>query len=271
MREPEQIEDEWFRSHYGYAADQAAHWLSPGGNLAGLRLLDFGCGDGITDLGLVLRHGAGRLLGVDLNRPFDHLPKLASENLGLEALPPQLEFIQIEPGQALAGRFEVDAILSWSVFEHVDRAMLPGILADLHALLPAGGRFFLQIEPLYHSPHGSHLAAFLPEPWAHLLMSAEEVERRVQDTTLDDLVNVDRDLAFTLSTFEDFKNFVLGEFRSLNGITADELLDLARAAGFTIEREERGRLEEPEIPAELARYDEDLLRTNEIKALLRRG
>ncbi len=50
--------------------------------------------------------------------------------------------------------------MSWSTFEHVQRDQLAPIFRDLlHACLRPGGYFFVQIEPLFYSPFGSHLRA----------------------------------------------------------------------------------------------------------------
>ncbi|RYF47726.1 MAG: SAM-dependent methyltransferase, partial [Comamonadaceae bacterium] len=59
------ISDEWFRAHFEYASDVVNHWVGGVLDLRTARLLNFGCGDGITDLSLVLRHGATAIHGVD--------------------------------------------------------------------------------------------------------------------------------------------------------------------------------------------------------------
>ena len=54
----QRISDEWFRAHFEYAADVVHHWVGGVLDVRSAKLLNFGCGDGITDLALVLRHGA---------------------------------------------------------------------------------------------------------------------------------------------------------------------------------------------------------------------
>ncbi len=44
---------------------------------------------------------------------------------------------------------------------------------ELHRVLAQDGILFIQIEPLYQSPFGSHLLRLIPEPWAHLKMSKD--------------------------------------------------------------------------------------------------
>ena len=264
------IDNEDFRAHFLYAADIVAEWLGSVAPLERCRLMDFGCGDGSTPLALALRYRLAEVHGVDLHDAPKHLPRRAREQLDLPRLPGNLHFHQVEPGEALSERFTVDAIMSWSVFEHVDRDLLPGIFRDLHALLPPGGHFFIQIDPLYYSPPGSHLEAFIKQPWVHLLHSDEEVERALMAVRAEDVHGVAEDMAFQLQEFNEFKQFLLGEFRSLNRITADEVVQLGTSAGFEVVREERNEasLEPPEEL--LARYDRRDLVTREIRVLFRR-
>ncbi|WP_419606439.1 hypothetical protein, partial [Thiolapillus sp.] len=81
--------------------------------------------------------------------------------------------------QVLAEHHAVDAVFSWSVFEHVPQSQIPVIFADLYNSLHKGGLFFLQIEPLYYSPWGSHLRRFIDVPWAHLLWPGEQLRTAV--------------------------------------------------------------------------------------------
>ena len=81
----------------------------------------------------------------------------------------------------LSGQVAADAIYSWSVFEHIPREQIPGIMEDLYALLPAAGLFFLQIEPLYFSPFGSHLRRFIDTPWAHLDIAGHPEQKTDKD------------------------------------------------------------------------------------------
>ena len=161
-----QISDEWFRAHFDYAADVVNQWVGGAVDIRTARLLNFGCGDGITDLSLVLRHGATAIHGVDIRKEYAKLPRIAREQLGMRRIPAALTFETIKPGARLADRHGgMDGIMSWSTFEHVQRDQLLPILQDLHACLRPGGVFFLQIEPLFHSPYGSHLRRYDEVPW----------------------------------------------------------------------------------------------------------
>ena len=97
------ITDEWFRAHFNYAADLAHDWLSQSLDLSKARLLNFGCGDGITDLALVLRHGATSIHGIDIRQEYAKLPRIAREQLGMSRIPAALSFETIVPNSPLAG------------------------------------------------------------------------------------------------------------------------------------------------------------------------
>ncbi len=264
------ITDEWFRAHFDYAADVVHQWLGSALDMHTARLLNFGCGDGITDLALVLRHGATAIHGVDIRQEYAKLPHIAREQLGMTRLPVALSFETIAPSAPLAGRHQgVDGIMSWSTFEHVQRNQLLPILSDLHACLRPGGLFFLQIEPLFYSPFGSHLRRYIETPWQHLLVPEEELWRAI-DAHAGPIAADEVDFGFADFGVEGYKRFVFKEYGQLNRLTADELVALTEQAGFTVERQERRSVELPPPSDLVARYGEALLRNNEIFLLLRK-
>lgn len=266
----QRITDEWFRAHFEYASDVVHHWVGGVLDLPSARLLNFGCGDGITDLSLVLRHGATAIHGVDIRQEYAKLPRIAREQLGMSRIPAALTFETIAPGTPLAGqRPLVDGIMSWSTFEHVQRDQLLPILKDLHACLRPGGFFFIQIEPLFYSPYGSHLRRYDEVPWHHLLVSEEELWEIVR-THEGPIDAAETDFGFADFGPEGYKRFVFNEYRALNRLTADELVALTAQAGFHVVRQER-RSVQMEIPAALhGKYPADWLLNNEIFLLLER-
>lgn len=262
------ITDEWFRAHFDYASDVVNHWVGGVLDLRTAKLLNFGCGDGITDLSLVLRHGATAIHGVDIRQEYAKLPRIAREQLGMSRIPAALTFETIQPGAPLAGRRPlVDGIMSWSTFEHVQRDQLLPILKDLHACLRPGGFFFIQIEPLFYSPYGSHLRRYDDVPWHHLLASEEALWKVIEDHD-GPIDAAEVDFGFADFGVDGYKRFVFKEYQALNRLTADELVQITAAAGFHVVRQERRHVE-MEIPAELrGRYPDDWLLNNEIFLLL---
>jgi hypothetical protein len=265
----DRITDQWFASHFRYAADVVHEALSPVCDPSASSLLDFGCYDGITGLGLLLRHRWKQVIGVDIDPGFDALPRLAHEQIGLQRLPASLRFHRIAPSESLAAVGRVEAIMSWSVFEHVDRKILDSVVAGFHSTLVPGGHCFVQIDPLYYSPLGSHLGRFAAQPWAHLRMAGEELERFVMAAAPESVPADEITEQFRSMPFDQYKRFIFRHYRELNRITADELLALFTRNGFDLVWEKRRRTGEA-IPDDLAgRYDDDLLKTCEIFALFR--
>lgn len=262
------ISDAWFEAHFNYAATAVGEWLGSELAMEATQLVDFGCGDGITALGVTLKSRPRRLIGVDLHQAFSHLGKVARQQLNLATLPNALEFQSIEAGRPLL-LSEVDGIYSWSVFEHVDRRDLAPIASSFFDVLRPGGVAFIQVEPLYYSAFGSHLQRVLPEPWAHLRLEPAELEARVASFS-GQLEEEDRDLAASEGATPEFKQWLLGEYRNLNRITADELTTLFRKTGFEITRSHHGtRPEKPPVEL-LKQHDEADLVTNEVRFLARK-
>ena len=262
------ITDEWFRAHFDYAADVVQQWLGGALDLRSARLLNFGCGDGITDLALVLRHGATAIHGVDIRQEYAKLPRIAREQLGMARIPKALTFETISPSAPLSGRHQgVDGVMSWSTFEHVQRDQLLPILRDLHACLRPGGVFFLQIEPLFYSPYGSHLRRYIEAPWQHLLVPEDDLWLAIE-AHQGPIAAAEVDFGFADFGVEGYKRFVFDEYLALNRLTADELVDLSAQAGFRLLRQERRQVDLAIPEPLLAQYPEALLRNNEILLLL---
>ena len=266
-----QISDEWFRAHFEYAADVVNQWIGGVMDIPRSRFLNFGCGDGITDLSLVLRYGATSIHGVDVRREYKKLPRIAREQLGMRRVPTALSFQTIKSGDSLSqGSAQYDGIMSWSTFEHVRRDQLSLILEDLHACLRPGGYFFIQIEPLYFSAYGSHLRRYDETPWHHLLATEDELWK-VIEAHQGPIDPAEVDFGFADFGVEGYKRFVFNEYKALNRLTADELVAFAQSAGFNVAREERRSLDISPPDSLLAQYPRDWLTNNEIFLLLRKG
>ena len=67
---------DWFFRHFDHAAATVvSYMLADSPKLKG-RILDVGCGDGITALGVALRTGCEELVAIDPFRGFDRLPEI---------------------------------------------------------------------------------------------------------------------------------------------------------------------------------------------------
>jgi ubiquinone/menaquinone biosynthesis C-methylase UbiE len=258
--------DPWFYSHYVYAANIVASKLGNQADLSGAEVFDFGCGDGIMALGLSRRTSAV-VSGFDVTEAFRHLPDKARSTLLLAELPATLRFVRVDPDRPLPfDDNHFDAGYSWSVFEHV--ADVEAALAEVHRILKPGAPFFLQIEPFYASPFGSHLKRLIDEPWAHLLMDEDSYLNRALEAK-DTVPEAEKDLMYRTNEFENVKKYLIGEYRTLNRLTVDELLSQLLQVGFHIREMQTSQVTGYDIPpALLEGYSEYDLRTNEIQLVI---
>lgn len=212
---------QWFRDHYGQAADDTVAVLREGGiALEGLNVADVGCGEGITDLGIVHKSKPARLVGFDINDTSrEHLAECARA-AGLDgSLPAELEFVTSEPERLPAEGGSFDVVVTWSAFEHV--ANPRAVLREIRRILRPNGTLFLQLWPFYWSEHGSHLWQWFPEGFCQVRFSDEEICERLRSDT---------------ETDRDWIEMRINDYQTLNGITLDDLQGDLREAGFRVAR-----------------------------------
>jgi SAM-dependent methyltransferase len=210
----------WFRSHYEQAAGEVVEFFGGDGiSLKGKRVADVGCGDGITDLGLVARAEPALMVGFDIvETDRSHLAALAAEaGVGYSdgALPETLEFTTSSETGLPAEDQSFDYVLSWSAFEHILEPV--PVLREIRRILTDEGVLFIQLWPFYDSAHGTHLVDWFPEGFAQYRYSDEEILSRMQAGPNPDAVP---------GMYE--------AYRTLNRITADQLFAALRAAGFRV-------------------------------------
>jgi hypothetical protein len=264
------ISDEWFRSHFIYAADIVTEWLEKAKPVTKSTILDFGCGDGIMSLGLALRKHAKMVHGIDLHDSFSYLPETAMKQINLATLPNNIQHHRIQPGESIGKLKSIDVVYSWSVFEHIDRNLLPGIARDIFSTLPSGGSFFLQVEPLYHSPHGSHLGGVLRQPWIHLLVNQEELVELVMKSDLEKISGDHKNKTFDVCSSDDFKSYLIREYGTLNKINHGELTDIFVDAGFFIQEKWLGQTNSIPPAALLEKHSKEDLITAEVRVLFKK-
>ncbi|HRF07569.1 MAG TPA: class I SAM-dependent methyltransferase [Xanthobacteraceae bacterium] len=216
------------------------------------RVLDFGCGSGLSAAGLALLQNSELVVGVDINSEAESCKTFLAENLQL-SMPDNLVFEEIRPGQSTSYN-GFDLVFSWSVFEHVNNRLYPSILKQLLDKMNPGGLFFVQIAPLYFSPEGSHLWAIGYENWEHLINQTSDVQSDIETS---EISAEDRASLWSM-------------FRTLNRITADDLLERFGNAGFDCLRSQRDQTDK-EVPHSLLRaYDRAALTTFQIAALFQK-
>ncbi len=196
----------WWDEHFDGAAAEILEFLAQDGiTIEGRQVADIGCGDGTTDLGLVMRGRPERLVGYDV-RPVDEqaLARSAQAAEVADELPANLEFARSEPDRLPALDETFDVVVSWSLFEHVENPV--ALLGEIRRILKPDGVFLLQVFPFFLSEHGGHLWMHYDEAFPHLVHPRDEILARIEGRPGTD----------PASTADE-------EYRSLSRITLDEL------------------------------------------------
>ena len=121
-------------------------------------ILDFGCGIGVGSVEMA-RHGARRVIGLDIRQDALDVAKESAEKAGVSAI---CTFCD-------AADERVDVIVSMNAFEHFDDPA--GVLRAMCEMLKDDGFVLLSFGPTWYHPLGGHL--FSVFPWSHLLFSEE--------------------------------------------------------------------------------------------------
>lgn len=172
---------DWFFRHFDHAATTIMSYLLADAPQLRGRILDVGCGDGITDLGLVLRTGCQELVGIDPFRGFERLPEiLDAARVPRDAVPANLRFMAEDANHLPFEDSSFDVLVSWGSVEHIAGGYLRA-LDEMRRVLKPGGLLFIH-PGLYYSNFGHHLGEFSSEPFFHLKKSPEEIERLVLST-----------------------------------------------------------------------------------------
>lgn len=249
-----QSEDPNFRAKFVDLPHHLDVWLAGAGGLEGKRILDFGCGGGVTAAALALTRKPRLVLGTDINDEHKGCRAELERHLGVVELPSNLVFESVAPG-SLPAMDGFDLIYSWSVFEHVDQSLFGELMRRLQDKLVADGHLFVQIAPLYFSSEGSHLMRFGLTNWEHLTLQLNRLRARVFGAE-----GADRAV----------KEAEWSCFETLNRMTVDGIVEGVVAAGFELTRLYK-TVEEKDLPAGLDRiYSAEVLKTNQMVALFRK-
>jgi SAM-dependent methyltransferase len=172
---------DWFFRHFDHAATTVISYLLGDSPLLAGRILDVGCGDGITDLGIALRTGCRQLVGVDPFGQYENLPRIIAGNgLPPDAIPRSLTFSRDDANFLPFDDDSFDVVISWGSVEHIAGGYLQALREIKRVLVPDG--LFMVAPGLYYSSSGHHLDEFSSEPFFHLKKSPDEVRRIVLDT-----------------------------------------------------------------------------------------
>lgn len=169
---------DWFFRHFDHASATAvSYMLADSPKLRG-RILDVGCGDGITALGVALRTGCEELVAIDPFRGFDRLPEiLAANHLPPDAIPKRVKYLGEDANFLPFADDSFDVVISWAAVEHFAGGYLQALREMKRVLKPDG---LLFIHPgLYYCNAGHHLAEYCTEPFFHLRKTREQIREIV--------------------------------------------------------------------------------------------
>ena len=216
---------DWFYKHFDHAARTTATYLLGDSPLLRGRILDVGCGDGITDLGIALRFEPEELIGIDPFRGYERLSEI-SRNAGLpaDATPPCLRFLPASANELPFEDDRFDVVISWGSLEHIAGGYAKA-LAEIRRVLKPGG--LLMVHPgLFYSDVGNHLGEFRfarEEPYVHLKRPREWLRTQVLASEPDRM-----DRSGDIATPAEYWQW----FTELNPITVSAFEQELRALGF---------------------------------------
>ena len=213
---------DWFFRHFDHAATTVISYLLGDSPLLRERILDVGCGDGITDLGVALRTGCRKFVGIDPFRQFERLPGILADNhLPADLVPPTLTFMAEDANFLPFEDDSFEVVISWGSVEHMAGGYLNALREVKRVLVPDG--LFLVAPGLYYSNIGHHLDEFSKEPFFHLKMKEEDLKKMVLETPPR---YIDRSGEF--ATNEQYWQW----YTELNRITVNEFEKQLRALEF---------------------------------------
>jgi SAM-dependent methyltransferase len=135
--------------------------------IAGKRVLDYGCGTGQQAVALAQQRDC-IVVGIDTNiKTLQGAINLA----GSRKIPPaKLQFTDRITDE-MHGSFDV--VLSQNSMEHFPDPV--SVLDDMKHLLKRSGRLYITFGPPWYAPYGSHMQFFCKLPWLNILFSERTV------------------------------------------------------------------------------------------------
>lgn len=240
--------DKAFKTRATFEYERVKKWTSDRIDLEKARILDFGCGHGVPAASFALRHPQSKVIGVDIEPiPEQQLSNLLNKQIGV-GLPSNVSYRTLSL-TALSGE-KFDLIYAWSVFEHIKEDKMIETFSMLKEHLAENGVIFICCNPLYFSPHGSHLYKYFKSPWHHLLLTLDELREGVISS---DLLS---------SETREWQQFL-----HLNRLTAQDIVGRASAAGLKRIRQHFSKTDIAPPPRLARLYDNDVLLTTEFTAI----
>lgn len=208
------------------------------------KILDFGCGLGISTVGLSFFCDASEVIGVDIGDDYKQCNTILKGMNQKIKIPKNVSFKKIEPCESLGTKL-FDVAVSWSVLEHVSQDIFDNQISIISKSIVDDGHAIFQIAPLYYSAFGSHLFG-IHEPWAHLYLQDDILEKKVKN--------------FSHNNFKNHWDC----YRTLNKFSKDNFIEKIQKNGFKVI--DQYLTTEDLIPPKdlLGKFNSELLTNNQI-------
>lgn len=230
------------------SADEYADWRNASlsaswsrfsdADIDGRDVLDFGCGAGPLTLFLATTRKPRSITGVDLYARDIDRAKAALARIDPAPAAP-VRFLLGDAERIPVDDASADTLLAFDCLEHV---MEPErILAEWRRVLRPGGRALIEWFP-YSGPHGPHMDALIPIPWAHYIFGQRAMFEACEALYDDPAFrprhwDLDASGAKLPNKWRQWRSFA--EQGYINELSARAFHRMAREAGFRFTRFER--------------------------------
>jgi len=161
--------------------------------LGGTTVLDVGGGAGMH-AGFIAQH-ASHVTTIDIVDPNvtfgGEFLRLLREKYARHGVDLDIAKVQFQRADAMDLPYKdglYDLVVSWNAFEHIPDPARG--LREAIRVTRQGGFIFVTFDPIWTADTGSHFSAFVPEPWAHLVLDQNNfVERMRASGATDEQVN----------------------------------------------------------------------------------
>jgi ubiquinone/menaquinone biosynthesis C-methylase UbiE len=214
---------DWFYRHFDHAARVIKDLMFKNSQELNGKILDVGCGDGVTDLGLYLRTNPELLVGIDPFEGYKNLEKFALENnLPKDLIHPENLIFSNASGNKIPYEDDFfDCVLSWGSLEHIAGGY-EQTLNEITRVLKPNGILFAH-PGLFYGECGNHLGEFFEDPFIHLKIPEPELKQRLMSAPRNYM-----DRAGQTFPPEDYWQW----YKELNPITTDSLEKQLRNLGY---------------------------------------